>query len=556
VERQKLQTEATPHTTVKSYDTEYIVLKVGTYLRLSKEDDLHKDESISIENQRRILEKYCVEHRLKIVDVYVDDGYTGANFDRPNFRRMVADIESGKINCVITKDLSRFGRNHLQAGIIVEDFTNNNIRFIAVDDGIDNSKSDSANDIMMPIKNLFNEWHVRDTSKKVRSVFKRMMLDGKFIGGQAPYGYKKHPDDKHKLIIDEEVADNIRKIYRLSLEGKGSQQIANEINASHILTPSAYVSSKGKSRYTKKVNSKPESYKYQWGLETITSILKDEVYIGSMVNHKHENISFKIKKQRAIRPENRIVVQNTHEPIIGKEDFETVQKLRSARYKKPRHTYNNIFKRVLFCKECGHRLSIIGHETRTLGFKVWYRCARHYNKPHFCPKGTTIEFDQIAKIVDRGIKSKIAEYLNDDAIPATLAKKTNDTAKNDRLKIDRQKAANRIATIKHLMRKLYEDYSADILAAANYQDFLKEYQSEQMRLERVVAEIDKKFANDKDEISSYKLFKEKLAEFVDYAELNGNIVNQLIERVEISPKRETDGRTVQEVDIIYRFIGK
>lgn len=275
-----------------------------------------------------------------------------------------------------------------------------------------------------------------------------------------------------------------------------------------------------------------------------------------MVNHKKENISYKIKKQRTINPANRIVVEDTHEPIISKEDFDTVQKLRSARYKKPRHTYNNIFKSILFCKECGHRLSIIGHETKTLGFKVWYRCTRHYNKPQFCTTGTTIEFDQIVEIVDEKIKSKVAEYLEDNSIPEALVKKTKDTAKNDRLKTERQKAETRIATLKHLMRKLYEDYSLEILTAANYQEFLKEYQSEQARLECAIVEIDKKFADDKDEISSHNLFKEKLTEFVGYKELDNNIVNQLIERIEISPKKEVDGKIVQEVDITYRFIGK
>ncbi len=224
VERQTLQTSILP--AISGINNCY---KTGLYARLSK-DDLQKGESVSIETQKLILEKFCRENGLNIVDCYVDDGYSGATFDRPDFNRMIGDIESGKINCVITKDLSRLGRDYIQTGTYIElYFTGKNVRYIAVDDGVDTNKADTTSDIMMPIRNLFNEWYVRDISKKVRNAKRRRMAAGMFISGQTAYGYQRNPENRNQLIVDEEAAEVVREIFKMALAGNGVESLQKGI---------------------------------------------------------------------------------------------------------------------------------------------------------------------------------------------------------------------------------------------------------------------------------------------------------------------------------------
>ena len=549
MERQELQTS-----TLSAIPTNGCY-QAGLYARLSK-DDLQKGESISIETQKLILEKFCNEHGLNIAEYYTDDGYSGATFDRPDFNRMIDDIENGRINCVITKDLSRLGRDYIQTGTYIElYFTGKNVRYIAVDDGVDTLKADTTNDIMMPIRNLFNEWYVRDISKKVRNAKRRRMAAGMFISGQTAYGYQRNPENKNQLIVDEEAAEVVREIFRMALEGNGVVKIAKELSERRILIPSAYKCLKGDTRFARYISEQPEEYKYKWCVPTVQMIMRDMVYVGDMENHKQEKISYKIKKFRTIPKSQRIIVKDTHEPVISREDFMTVQNLISARHRPQKYADENVFKSIIFCKKCGGRLTIQGKNKKT-GRMNWYRCLKSYSYPEKCEAGNYIGYKVLLNLVTEKIKEKIALFSADESIPKMLVQRVNNPKKDDRLKSEKQTSENRVASLKNLIRRLYEDYSSGILTLLNYQELLAGYQEEQAHLNERIAEIGRILADSKDELENYQLFKDTLLKFADFDVLDRNMVNHLIDRIEIGHKKKIDGESVQEVDIYFRFIGK
>lgn len=275
------------------------------YCRLSR-DDGNTGESMSIWSQKAMLKQYAEQNNIAIYDYYIDDGYSGTNFERPSFKKMITDIENGRINCVITKDLSRLGRNYLQSGAYIEMyFPQKNVRYIAITDGIDTSKSGETD--IMPFKNILNEMYAKDTSKKVKSAIQSRMKEGTYIGSNAPFGFKKDPTDKHKLIIDEEVRYIIELIYKLCLEGKGTQLISQEMMERKIPRPSAFVEN------ADKLYKLTEKNKYVWTHRMVLSILRDPVYCGNMARNKRPTLSFKNSKRLYVPKADYIFVKDTHD---------------------------------------------------------------------------------------------------------------------------------------------------------------------------------------------------------------------------------------------------
>ena len=289
----------------------------GLYCRLSK-DDGNSVESMSIWSQKVMLKQFAESNSIAIYDYYVDDGYSGTNFERPSFKKMITDIENGKINCVITKDLSRLGRNYLQSGAYIEMyFPQKNIRYIAITDGIDTLNS-NQNDIM-PFKNILNEMYAKDTSKKVKSAIQSRMREGTYIGSKAPFGYLKDPDNKRRLIIDEKTKPIIELIYKLCLEGKGTQLISQELMKRKIPRPSAFVEN------AEKLYGLTEENKYQWSHRMVLNVLRDPVYCGNMARNKRPTLSFKNSKRMYIPKSDYIYAKDTHEGIVSEEIWEQVQ---------------------------------------------------------------------------------------------------------------------------------------------------------------------------------------------------------------------------------------
>ena len=345
---------------------------VGIYCRLSRDDNNGSSESMSIANQRQILVDYVKEKGWKLRECYIDDGYSGTNFDRPDFKRMMHDVETGKIDCIITKDLSRLGRNYVEAGYYTEDyFKDNNIRFIAINDNVDTINED--NDIAA-FHHVLNEFYPRQVSKKVRQVKRKSAEKGMFMGSQAPYGYMKSPEDKHKLIIDEEAAVIVRRLFNGFANGESGRMMADHLNDEGINTPRFY-------HYEKQGKSNPlTEEKNVWGSATIMQLLRNQVYIGNMVQGKRKVTSFKNKKMRQVAPEDWIVVENTNIPIIDRSTWDRVQEI-LEQHKKIRRTKNNtvgLFSGIVKCSDCGMPLAYMRKKLKN-SEKGVYRCSRYNN---------------------------------------------------------------------------------------------------------------------------------------------------------------------------------
>lgn len=325
--------------------------KCGNYLRLSKEDDLKKDESSSIANQRMINTSFANYAHLEIVKEYVDDGFSGGNFERPAFKQMLEDIEQGKINCVITKDLSRLGREIYQTGLFIEDFFNQKgVRYIAVNDGYDSLNGDN----MLAIRLGVNDLYLRDISKKVKTSFKALQKEGKYLGSIACYGYLKDPSDHHHLIVDPEAACIVKRIYTLALEGNSPYMIAKILTNNNIPIPIVY------KQETRAMNVTDNNGLGIWKPQTIRRILTNEMYIGNMVQNTFNKIRYNSKKKRQTVKTDWIIVKNTHEAIIDYEVFKKVQEiLKKSQKQTAKKTSKYLFTGLLKCHECGHNISIL-----------------------------------------------------------------------------------------------------------------------------------------------------------------------------------------------------
>ncbi len=298
--------------------------KAGIYCRLSSDDGVAGDSS-SIQTQKMMLEKYCKDQGFHIIGFYVDDGYSGLNYNRPSFNRLLNDIDEGRINLVITKDLSRLGRDYIQTGYYMEVyFTNKNVRYIAVNDNIDTNKND--NDIA-PFKNILNDMYARDLSRKVKSAKRQRAMQGMYISSQTPFGYKKDPTNPNHLVIDEDASKIVKEIFRLALLGKGAVGITKELTEKRVITPAAYKAKNGDTKFARYYTLRGENWEYNWCIATVAHIMKDMVYVGDMENRKYEIQNYKTKKVIKVPKDKHIIVPNTHEPIIIRDEYERVQEL-------------------------------------------------------------------------------------------------------------------------------------------------------------------------------------------------------------------------------------
>ena len=315
--------------------------KVAMYIRLSKEDEDKKEESQSVTNQRSLIINFIKENNLNLIDTYIDDGVSGTTFDRPNFNRMIEDINSKRINMVVTKDLSRLGRDYIQTGYYLEKFfPENRIRYISLLDGIDTGVDSSTNDIT-PFKAIMNDMYAKDISKKITSVKRDKQRKGLFIGGKPAYGYKMHPTEKNKIIIDEEVASNVRRAFKLALEGYSGRKIAGIFTDENIPTPGQYANAIYRVTPTT----------HFWKSEFIHTMLRNEVYIGNMVQGRKRKVNYKSKKEITMPKEQWVIVPNTHEPIIDKKDFYDVQMLLDKRKPTRTRTHEYLLKNCEVYKE-------------------------------------------------------------------------------------------------------------------------------------------------------------------------------------------------------------
>lgn len=371
------------------------IYHAGLYCRLSKDDD-QQGESVSIANQRSILSSYCKERGYDIYDVYIDDGYSGLNFERPGFQRMLVDIKCGKINLILTKDLSRLGRDYIMTGYYSElYFPAQGVRYIALNDNFDSSSSE--NDIA-PFKNILNDMYAKDISRKIKSARRQQAKDGKYIGSQAPYGYVIRD---HKLIIDPEAAKVVQLIFELTCQGLGEVEICKQLEQRKIESPGYYKERCGelKSSYYHD-RQRP----YYWCTANINKIVNDQVYLGKLVSLKSETVNYKTKHRVATKPEQRFVTPNAHEPIISPEQFNAAKLVKKSHRCPAKMHRDNIFRGLLYCDCCGHPLSI-AHKKLTYREEDLYRCMHHHYHPEACPKTHAIYHSMLYPYVLSQVKA-------------------------------------------------------------------------------------------------------------------------------------------------------
>lgn len=390
--------------------------KAGIYLRLSKDDD-RPGESVSIETQRAILTDYCLANSYIIHKEYVDDGYSGLNFNRPGFQRLLEDVESGEINMVITKDLSRLGRDYIMTGYYVEVFFPlKEIRYIALADDVDTFKGSSD---ILPFKNILNDMYARDISKKIRHAKQQRAKQGFFIGTQVPYGYRKDTDNPHRLVPDTEPAEVVKTIFTLAESVMGSVAISKELKARHIVTPAVYKWQRGDKRFTQ-YDCVAKGNLYDWCATTVGQILKNRVYPGELASLKTETVNYKTKQRVYVPRERQIITPNAHEALISEEQFDRIQQIRATHSCRANNRRENIFRGKLFCECCGHPLTISKKHLKDRQTDIYF-CMYHFQHPEICPKTHRIYHDALYPYILSQIRN-FAKNMKRRKINSTISK--------------------------------------------------------------------------------------------------------------------------------------
>ena len=528
----------------------------GLYCRLSK-DDGNSVESMSIWSQKVMLKQYAESNSIAIYDYYVDDGYSGTNFERPSFKKMITDIENGKINCVITKDLSRLGRNYLQSGAYIEMyFPQKNIRYIAITDGIDTLNS-NQNDIM-PFKNILNEMYAKDTSKKVKSAIQSRMREGTYIGSKAPFGYLKDPNNKRRLIIDEKTKPIIELIYKLCLEGKGTQLISQELMKRKIPRPSAFVEN------AEKLYGLTEENKYQWSHRMVLNVLRDPVYCGNMARNKRPTLSFKNSKRLYIPKSDYIYAKNTHEGIVSEEVWEQVQTMvdkRKCNNKKGLY-YDNIFQGLVRCPKCGYALTPKTDyrlKKKELIDFVHFSCSTYKKYGVNACSSHRIEARDLYNIVLEDIQyhGSMALSAKEDFVEKIIEKievEKIDEGKELSNKLELKK--NQLAELDRSYEQLYEDRLEGNITERNFNLMNVSISKKQDKLIEEIKVLEGDIEVSFETEDNYKKFMNNISKYAKIKSLNRYILNQIIDKIYVFDKEEIDGQISQKVEIHYKFIGK
>ena len=506
------------------------LFNVAIYIRLSREDG-DKEESDSVGNQRKLLTEYVAKKEDFILyDIYVDDGYSGTNFNRPSFQRMIADIEDGKVNCVVVKDLSRFGRDYIDTGRYLERyFPELGVRFISVTDSIDSMKQ--AYDMLLPIKNIFNEQYARDISKKIQATVKSKQKAGEFIGAFTSYGYKKSPVNKNKLVIDDYAADVVRRIFSLYIQGYGKQRIAKLLNAEGILCPAEYKKVNGENY---KNCNRLESTTY-WSYSTINSILHREMYVGNMVQGtKHQRMR---SKQKKMPKEDWIIVENTHEPIIDKETWEKAQSLLKKRTRElDLETNKNIFAGFVKCGDCGRAMTknmwrrADGSKTYSLYCGTYKRNGKQYCTPHTLPMAVLedIVLGDLKAIVDS--VDNLKELVQSQSFTASKVKRIADT--------ELGKIKAELERVKRLKKSIYEDYREELISKEEFLSYREDYlKKEELYSKQIEALEEKKKDNVTEDVFETPWLK-RLLELKDIESLDRDIVVEMISEIRVYENRK------------------
>ena len=521
------------------------------YERLSHDDEL-QGESNSISNQKQLLMEYAVSHELPSPRHFADDGISGTRFDRPAFLEMMEEIEDGNIGIVLVKDMSRLGRDYLKVGQIVEMFRQKDVRLIAVNDGTDTLRGD---DDFLPFRNIMNEWYAKDTSKKIRSTFKAKGEAGKHVASSPPYGYMKDPEDKTKWIKDEEAAEVVRRIFQLTLEGKGPFQICKILEADKVEIPAYHQQKLGMGLWQNRELKHP----YRWTSSSVASILTRKEYLGHTVNFKTRK-HFKDKKSHYVAQKYWQVFEDTQEPIIDEETFYNAQKCRTGIKRYPNgwgepHPLDG----KMICHDCGSLMYC--HRTSNGKKVAQYVCAKYGKQPvgTYCSSGHRINADAVMEIVRdtlRYLKTTIEDNPEEFIEHITQTEADNRCAeakkKQDRLKQCRK----RVDELERLICKIYEDNALGKMPESRYETLIRQYSKEQGELNEEVESIEAFLSEVEENRKSGKRFVDLMARYNDFDEITPFMVSEFIDHIEVHERdRKGSVQTTQKIDIYFNFIG-
>ena len=498
----------------------------GLYIRLSKEDE-SEGPSQSVQNQESLLREFVQQHRLSVYDTYIDDGWSGTNFDRPAFQRMIADIEAKKVNMVITKDLSRLGRDYILTGHYMERyFPEHRVRYISLLDGIDTGVDSTANDIT-PFRAIMNDMYAKDISKKIKSVKRDKQRKGQFIGGKPVYGYKMHPTEKNKIVIDEEVAPIVRRIFALALSGMSCRNIATLLNQEGVPTPATYAGLPV---------ARPGPYTGLWSSERISDMLQNETYIGNMVQGRSVKISYKSKKCLKQNPANWVVVEGTHEPLVDLETFQKVRMLINSRKYTRSRTYDFLLKGLIFCHECGYSLAVLNRKNAR-GEDVLYFVCRTYQR--FTKAGVCTCHSIKEKTVTDAVIAKVREvcqaYLNPGELLPAAQEAVENARKRSGLEAELQTLQSKIDSFTANLDRMYTDRLSGLLPEADFQRIFGRIKLEREQLEEKRQELE---LRQKSPVRSEDRARELVQRFIETAGESRELLVSLIERVELTADKE------------------
>ena len=522
------------------------------YCRLSR-DDGTESESNSIGNQKKLLSQKAKEMGLTDTKYYVDDGYTGTNFNRPGFQQLIDDIEIGLVSAVMVKDLSRLGRDYVLVGNYTDSyFPEHNVRFIAVNDAIDSDEGESE---IAPFKNILNEMYARDISKKIRSSHRLRGSMGEPLS-QPPYGYMKSSENKKKWIIDPEAATVVKSIFKMCLDGKGNETIARELQENKVLIPMAYWQSKGLNRGGKKTQTNP----YKWCKTTIQKILSQQEYCGDIINFKTYSKSFKNKRRIENSKENWAVFKDVNEPIIDRETFETVQKFISKtkrRAPKKENGERSIFNGLIYCGDCHSKMR---YHTSTSNKEIHYFTCSD-NKVDYrgnCPGRHYVRADALEEVVKLELRRLVEMLEIDESYFAQLLLRKNDEEREKDKKFlesELQKAIARNNTVSQIYEKLYEDNVIGKVSDEWFVELSHKYEKERMDLKAKIADTRHKIEELKNTNSEYGKFISAIRRFMQMDNLTSPLLRELIDHIDIFETEGTGKSRTQRIVIYYRFIG-
>ena len=526
------------------------IRKTALYCRLSQDDGIEGDSN-SIQNQKAILQKFAEDHHFPSPCFYVDDGFSGGTFQRPAFQQMISDMENGEIGIIVTKDLSRLGRNQLHTGLYIEErFPMFGVRYIAINDNVDTDSSES-NDLM-PFKNLFNEWFIRDTSRKIRAVLKAKAERGERLGSRAPYGYRKAPDTK-KLIVDEEAAAIVRRIFAMCASGSGPSQIARILKKEQILTPTMYAYT----RYGITHTCLDTAHPYNWSDSAIANLLENEIYLGNTVNMKHSSRSYKDKRRVEHPREECMVFENTHPALITREVWDIVQRVRKNKRRLTKMEEQNKYSGLVFCADCGSNMVL--HRAHTMSASYNHFTCRTYKKDWEACTGHYIRECVLDEVVLEDLRRVTAMARErPEEFAAYIGSRQSAEIQREIRRQEKELAAmrKRKMELDTIFKKLYEDSVLGRITTEQFQMLSGSYMEEQNQIAAGIPQKEADIQRLRETVSGTDGFLDKAKRYMDITELTPELLRLFIEKIVVHEKEvKWSKHAPQTVEIYYNGIG-